>query len=239
MELVAWGPEALAAKKKRKRKKKKELAVRSHITEGINLPRSASPNVSITTPPGTAPALLVAAARQLIRAKTENERGKKRRETGPSAAFGSLPKRGRTEKHAQKPAAHSLRNVGTLVLSPGRRDSLSSFPSHQNKSGMIDEYLVPPSFAPSLFQGQFISGSLLSCEVTKARDGTKAAHLGLQRCVHVLASTSQRLLLREAARLRLRRTRPVCPPLLSLIVITSGPDTSHSKSSCCESTASR
>lgn len=62
------------------------MAVRTHITEGINLLRSASPNVSITSPPGTTPALLFAAARQLIRAKTENEREerkkKKRGETG-------------------------------------------------------------------------------------------------------------------------------------------------------------
>lgn len=47
------------------------MAVHTHITEGINLPRSASPNVSITAPPGTTPALLVAASRQLIREKSE------------------------------------------------------------------------------------------------------------------------------------------------------------------------
>lgn len=57
-----------------------------------------------------------------------------------------------------------------------RRDDLSSFLSYQNKSGMINEYFAPPpSFAPSLLQGQFMSGSLLRCEVIKARDGTKAA----------------------------------------------------------------
>lgn len=50
------------------------MAVHTHITEGINLPRSASPNVSITAPPGTTPALLVAASRQLIREKSESGR---------------------------------------------------------------------------------------------------------------------------------------------------------------------
>lgn len=81
------------------------MAVRTHITEGINLLRSASPNVSITTPPGTTPALLFAAARQLIRGKTENEREEKKKTGGraeraqPLAAFPTMENEGkRTEK---------------------------------------------------------------------------------------------------------------------------------------------
>lgn len=76
------------------------MAVHTHITEGINLPRSASPNVSITAPPGTTPALLVAASRQLIREKSERGREGKPGERGQSAAFGSYPQRGNPEKHA-------------------------------------------------------------------------------------------------------------------------------------------
>lgn len=82
--------------------------------------------------------------------------------------------------------------------------------------------LSPPSFAPSLFQGQFISGSLLMCEVTKARDRTGRSGSPWTRGhprLHLHSSPAHRrctafppvptLLLREAARLRLRRTRPV------------------------------
>lgn len=145
------------------------MAVRTHITEGINLLRSASPNGSITTPPGTTPALLFAAGRQLIQAKTENEREGK---TGARRAGRSLWQPFPTTETQE----NTLKNFRRAqVTGRRRRDDLSSFLSYQNKSGMIDEYFAPPSFAPSLLQGQFMSGSLLRCEVIKARDGTKAA----------------------------------------------------------------
>lgn len=70
------------------------MAVCTHITEGINLLRSASPNVSITTLPETTPALLFAAARQSIRATTENARegktGETRARAKPLAAFPTI-----------------------------------------------------------------------------------------------------------------------------------------------------
>lgn len=144
------------------------MAVRTHITEGINLLRSASPNGSITTPPGTTPPLLFAAGRQLIRAKTENEREGK---TGERRAERSLWQPSQRQKHRKT----CLKTSSAQVTGRRRPDDLSSFLSYQNKSGMIDEYFAPPSFAPSLLQGQFMSGSLLRCEVIKARDSNKAA----------------------------------------------------------------
>lgn len=101
------------------------MAVHTHITEGINLPRSASPNVSITAPPGTTPALLVAASRQLIREKSESGREGKPGERGQSAAFGSFPQRGNPEKHASNLPVCS-RYCGMLASSPARHLYLSA-----------------------------------------------------------------------------------------------------------------
>lgn len=229
------------------------MAVRTHIREGINLLRSASPNVSITTLPGTTPALLFVAGRQLIWAKTQNKRERKTRErqgrAQPLAVFPTIETQKKTLKNFQP--AHFT----------GRRDNLSSFLSYQNKSGMIDEYFLPHPSLP-----QFISWSLLTCEVIKARGqnqsgvtlGWRGARTSWERRgrprLYVYSSParrrdtsfppSQRLLFREAARLGLRHTHTrwvaAFPTLvwrgrdahswrswcvLSLIVmITSGPD---------------
>lgn len=145
MELVAQGPEALTEKKKKRKWEEKINGCSTHITEGINLLRSASPNVSITTPPGTTPALLLAAGRQLIWAKTENEREEKnRRKTGQSAAFGSLLNDRKTEKRLKTSSLLTLvTDGGTAVLMPGQTDNFSSFLSYQNKSDISP---LPPVY---------------------------------------------------------------------------------------------
>lgn len=88
------------------------MAVHTHITEGINLPRSASPNVSITAPPGTTPALLVAASQKLIREKSESGREGKTRERRDRA------------QHFKTSSLLPLQWEVDVITGPARQDSI-------------------------------------------------------------------------------------------------------------------